>query len=138
MRMNGILGAAIAAIVVTAAVGAQSAGDMKKPSKDGMMNMTYTGCVEVVNHGAMFMLTDVDAGAHPMQGEPAMKHDDAMPSKPIVLAGNSTVKKHVGQKVAVTGALSNGAMGTMRQDLSTLTVSTLKVVAKSCAQEGRS
>jgi hypothetical protein len=133
MGMNRMLGTAIAAIVVTAAVGAQSTGDMKKLSNDGMMNMTYTGCVEVVNHGAMFMLTEVDAGAHPMQGAPAMKHDDTMPSKPIVLAGNSAIQKHIGQKVAVTGALSSGAMGTMRQDLSTLTVDTLKVVAKSCA-----
>ena len=138
MRTNGILGAAIVAFAVTAVVDAQSATNMEKPPNDGMMNMTYTGCVEAVNHGATFMLTGVDGGALPMPGGPAMKHDDAMPSKPIVLTGASAVRKHVGQKVAVTGTLSNGARGTMRQDLSTLTVRTLKVVAKSCAQEGRS
>jgi len=39
----------------------------------------------------------------------------------------------VGQKLAVTGSLSDGSMGTMRQDLATFTIKTLKVIAKSCS-----
>jgi hypothetical protein len=58
---------------------------------------------------------------------------DAMPSKSFALAGSANLIKHVGQKVSVTGSLSDGSMGTMRQDVSTLTVKTLKVIAKSCS-----
>ena len=57
---------------------------------------------------------------------------DAMPSKSFALAG-ANLSKHVGQKVSVTGSLSDASMGTMRQDVSTLTVKTLKVIAKSCS-----
>jgi len=39
----------------------------------------------------------------------------------------------VGQKVSITGSVSEGSMGTMRQDVSTLTIKTLKVIAKSCS-----
>ena len=130
------------------------------------MSMTYTGCVESVNHGAAFLLTKVDSGgAESMHGDKtmthhddmAMKHDemamksdaaktmqheqtpmadekmDAMSSKSFALAGSTDLSKHVGQKVSVTGSLSEGSMGTMRQDVSTLTIKTLKVVAKSCS-----
>jgi hypothetical protein len=124
MRMNWILSAAFVVMAISAAAGAQSSDGMEK--KNDGMNMTYVGCVEAVNHGGTFMLKDVDMG---------MKSDAAMMKKertPIVLAG-SDLKKHVGQKVSINGSLSSGAMGTMRQDLSTLTVKTLKVIAKSCA-----
>ena len=143
---------------VTAAVGAQSAKDMERPSKGDTMSMTYTGCVESVNHGGTFLLTKVDMGAESMHGDTAMKHHDdmamkgdaakpmqheqmpmadekmdMMASKSFVLAGASNLNKHVGHKVSVTGSLSDGAMGTMRQDVSTLTIKTLKVIAKSCS-----
>jgi hypothetical protein len=130
------------------------------------MSMTYTGCVESVNHGAAFLLTQVDSGgAESMHADKtmkhhddmAMKHDDvamksdaakpmqdeqtrvadekmdAMSSKSFALSGSTNLGKHVGQKVSVTGSLSDGSMGTMRQNLSTLTIKTLKVVAKSCS-----
>ena len=58
---------------------------------------------------------------------------DAMPSKSFALVGSRDLSKHVGQKVSVTGSLSDGSMGTMRQDVSTLTIKALKVVAKSCS-----
>ena len=58
---------------------------------------------------------------------------DAMPLKSFALAGSTDLNKHVGQKVSVTGSLSDGSTGTMRQDVSTLTVKTLKVIAKSCS-----
>jgi hypothetical protein len=158
MRTNWILSTAVVAMSVTAAVGAQSAKAMGKPSNGDTMSMTYTGCVQSVNHGGAFLLTKVDdMGAESMHGDTTMKHHDdmamkgdaaktmqheqtpmaeqkmdAMPSKSFALAG-SNLSKHVGQRVSVTGSLSDGSMGTMRQDVSTLTVKTLKVIAKSCS-----
>ncbi len=58
---------------------------------------------------------------------------DGMAPKAFALLGSTDLSKHVGQKVSVTGSLSDGSMGTMRQDLSTLTIKTLKVIAKSCS-----
>jgi len=49
------------------------------------------------------------------------------------LSGSANFSKHVGQKVSVTGSVSDGSAGTMRHDVPTLTVKTLKVIAKSCS-----
>ena len=49
------------------------------------------------------------------------------------VAGSADLSKHVGQKVSITGSLSDGSMGTMRHDLSTLTIKTLRVIGKSCS-----
>jgi hypothetical protein len=71
-----------------------------------------------------------------MQHEQAPVADekmDTMSAKSFALAGSANLSKHIGQKVSVTGSLSDGSMGTMRQDLSTLTIKTLKVIAKSCS-----
>jgi hypothetical protein len=132
---------------------------MHQPTKAETMSTTYTGCVESVNHGAAFLLTNADGGsAKSVHGDKtkkrhddmAMKSDaakmtqheqttvadekmDAMSSRSFALAGSTGIGKHVGQKVSVTGSLSEGSMGTMRQDLSTLTIKTLKVIAKSCS-----
>lgn len=166
MRMNWVLSTAVVAMSVTATVGAQSAKAMHQPSKDDTMSMTYTGCVESVNHGAAFLLTEVDSGsAESMPADKAMKHHDdmamkhddmamksdaaktmhdeqapeadekmdAMSSKSFALAGSTNLSKHTGQKVSVTGSLSGGSMETMRQQVQTLTIKTLKVIAKSCS-----
>ena len=94
------------------------------------------------HHGDIAMKQDDTAmknSAVPMQQERAPMADekdekmDAMTSKSFALAGPSDLSKHVGQTVSVTGSLSNGTMGTMRQDVSTLTIKTLKVIAKSCS-----
>jgi len=139
MRANWILTAAVVAMSATAAIDAQSGKAMGKPSKGDTMSTTYTGCVESVNHGSVFLLTRVD-GAGSMHDDQAMKHHDDMnmkhddvAMKSFTLAGAADLSKHVGQKVSVTGSLSDGSMGTMRQDLSTLTIKTLKVIAKSCS-----
>lgn len=58
---------------------------------------------------------------------------DAMAPKSFALAGSTDLKKHVGQKVSVTGSLSDGSMGTMPQNSATITIRTLKVIAKSCS-----
>src|SRR5215510_6373020 len=59
-------------------------------------------------------------------------HDHMMPGT-VVLTGRSDLKKHVGQKVTVTGSLSHGMSETMPNDRDTLAVASLKVVAKSCS-----
>ena len=140
MRTNWILSTAVVAVSLTAAVGAQSTAAMGKPSQGDAMRMTYTGCVESVNHGAAFLLTGVErGGAESMHGDVAMKHredvtvKDTKPSTSFALAGSANLSKHVGQKVSVTGSLSDGSTGTMRPDVSTVTVKTLKVIAKSCS-----
>jgi hypothetical protein len=160
MKTSWILSTAVVAVSVTAAVGAQSPKVMDKPSNGETMTMTFTGCVKSVNHGGAFLLTEVaKVGPAPMHGDMDMTHHDdgtmkgdaakpmhggqtptadkdtmdTMPFKSIALTGAINLSKHVGQKVSVTGSLSEGAMGTMRDDLSTLTVKTLKVIAKTCS-----
>jgi hypothetical protein len=157
MRTNWILTTAVMAMSVTAAVGAQSAKAMHQPSKGDAMSVAYTGCVESVNHGGAFLLTKIDS-VDSMHDDKTMKHHDdmamksdaakamqheqapvadekmdTMSAKSFALAGSANLSKHIGQKVSVTGSLSDGSMGTMRQDLSTLTIKTLKVIAKSCS-----
>jgi hypothetical protein len=148
----------VVAMSVTASVGAQSAKATGKAANDKTMSTTYTGCVESVNHGAWFVLTRVDTAdrearhrdmamthhddmamkgeAARMQSGPTPMADDtmdAMPSKSFALTGAANLSRYVGQQVSVTGSLSNRPIGTMRHDMSTLTVKTLKVVAASCS-----
>jgi hypothetical protein len=79
---------------VTAAVGAQSAKAMHQPSKGDAMSMTYTGCVESVNHGAVFLLTKIDSGgAESMHGDKTMKHHDDMAMKQDEMAMKSDAAK---------------------------------------------
>ena len=146
MRTNWILSTAALVMCVTAAAATQSATPMGKPAmgKGDSLSVTYTGCLESVNHGASFLLTKA-RGTDSMHDDMAMKHDsdaamkgeaaekmDAMATKSFALAG-SDLAKHVGHKVSVTGSLADDSMGTMRQDVPTLTVKTLKMVAKSCS-----
>jgi hypothetical protein len=168
--MNWILSVVLVTASVTAAAAAQSAKAMGEPSrpgamsmKPGAMSMTYTGCVESVNHGGAFLLTRIDDrqsthhdvsmkhhGGMAPHGDMATKsnevktmdHEDtamadekmgAMPTKALALTGTANLSKHVGQKVSVTGLVSEGSMATMRDDVSTLTIKTLKVIAKSCS-----
>jgi hypothetical protein len=150
MRMNGILNTAIMVMSISAAPGAQSGTAIDKPlMKNDTMTMTYTGCVESVNHDATFLLRPGDDSSTtsarsdvPMKSEVMKKGQmppdakiDAAASKGIVLTGFADLKSYVGQQVSVTGSLSSGSAGTMRHDLSTLTIKTLQVVAKSCAAE---
>lgn len=156
MTMKWLVSTVVLAISVTAAVGAQSARPMGRPSKGDAMAISYTGCVEAVNHGGTFMLTMAERSGS-MHGDMGMTHDDHMAatngagktmqhdeapmadatmagtSKAIALAGSASIKKHIGQKVTVTGTLSDGMAGSMRQDVATLTVKTLKVLARSCS-----
>jgi hypothetical protein len=149
--MRRMWSTAIVIVAVSAAVGAQSAKEMDKPMMDDKTSMTYTGCIESVNHGGTFLLTHVVDDHQMTMGHDAMvqkdsgsakedesaassdMHGDHMMPSGLVLTGPSDLKKHVGQKVTVTGSVSKGSMGGTRNDLDTLTVASLKVVAKACS-----
>ena len=149
--MKWMWSTAVVIVAVSAAVSAQSSKDMSEPKMGDKMNMTYTGCVEAVNHGGSFLLThvadDQSAMMHHdsmMKGDSGMAkkdeprasngmHDDHMMPSAVVLAGRSDLKKHVGQKVTVTGSLSRAMSETMPNGRDTLSVTSLKVLAKSCS-----
>jgi hypothetical protein len=123
---------------------------MGKSMMGDKMPMTYTGCVESVNHGGAYLLThladDHQTGmghdgkmktdsAMAMKDEPASSdmHGDHIWSSSLVLAGAADLKKHVGRRVAVTGVVSKGSMdGGMKGDIDMVTVGSLKVVGKGC------
>ena len=116
--MKWMWSTALVVIAVSTAVNAQSGKEMNESKMGDKMKMTYTGCVEAVNHAGSFLLTHVG--------------DDHMMSTAIALIG-SDLKKHVGQKVTVTGSRLHAMSDAMPNDRDTLAVTSLKVVAKSCS-----
>ena len=171
MKNRFFLSASLVSVVLVGSVWAQSNGAMPdnhsmKHDMDSMgaMKATYVGCVESVNHGARFVLTQVTADAmkptlkkHDSKTED-MKHDDMkhdemksgemksgemksemksgqegadmmVPAALALQAGSVDLRKHVGNKVSVTGSRveSDGADMTP-----TFVITSLKVVAKSC------
>jgi len=63
-------------------------------------------------------------------------HDGGMTMSSVVtLTGRSDFRKHVGQKVSVTGTLSKGSTSSMHDGGETLSVRSLKVLAKACSQK---
>jgi len=138
-------------MAVSATVNGQSGKDMSEPKMGDKTNVTYTGCVEAVNHGGSFLLTHVADDHQAMmhhdsmmtsdskmskKDEPAASnhmHDDHMMPSAVALTGRPDLKKHVSQKVTVTGSLSPGMSEMMPNDRDTLAVASLKVVAKSCS-----
>jgi hypothetical protein len=126
--MKWMWNTAIVIFAVSVAVSAQS----NESKMAGTMSTEYTGCIEAVNHGGSFLLTHL-GDKMAMNDDTMMKKDpDTMPDS-VALTGRKDLKKHVGQKVVVTGSLSHRMSGTMRTDRDTLTVTSLKVVAKSCS-----
>lgn len=133
-------------VAVSAAVSAHPGQAMNTPMMGDDMKMTYTGCIVAVNHGGSFLLTDVSDDHDTMthhdremknESETAEKHEmdgDHMTSRAFVLTGRSDLKKHAGQRVTVTGSLSNRTSETTTNDRGTLAVASLKVVAKSCRE----
>ena len=145
--MKWILGTAFVVVAAAAGVTAQSGQDMTMATT---MKASYTGCVEAANDGHSFLLTHVEEG-HSMSDHMAMadgkspmkKKDDPagahemsgheMKPDGLVLAGRPDLKMHAGKKVAVTGAVSHDKSEMMSADRDTLTVASLKVLAKSCS-----
>src|SRR5262245_757998 len=149
--MKWMWSTAVVVVAVSAGVSAQSAKQTNEPKMSNQMNVTYTGCVEAVNHGGSFLLTHVGDDHQAMMGhdgmmksdsQMAMKdephaanemHEDHMMSSAIVLIGRSDLKKYVGQKVTVSGSRLHAMSETMPNDRDTLAVTSLKVVGKSCS-----
>lgn len=157
--MKWMWSTALVVVAVSAALNAQSKG-MTEPKMadqkmtdhkmaDGM-SMTYTGCVEAQNGGMSFLLTHVGGDQAMMHHDAMMKsgsemaekdgsgasndmHGDRMMPSTFVLAGRTDLKKHVGQKVTVGGTVSHGMADAMPNGPATLTVTSLKVAAKSCS-----
>jgi len=149
--MKWMWSTAFVVVAVSAAASAQSGRDMNGSRMADNMNMTYTGCVEAVNHGGSFLLTHVADDHRAMMHRDAMMktdadmakkdestasndmHGDHMMPSAVVLTGRSDLKKHVGQKVTVSGALSHGMSDAVPNGRDTLSVASLKVIAKSCS-----
>ena len=144
--MKWMWSAAFVAVAVSTVVSAQSSKEINGPKMGNEMNVTYSGCIEAVNGGS-FLLTHVGDDhqtGSAIKRMPTMMNQDAMmktdsemakkaePST-VVLTGRSDLKKHVGQKVTVTGSLSHGMSETMSNNRDTLAVASLKIVAKSCS-----
>ena len=149
--MKRMWSAAIVIVAASAAASAQSGKEMDKSMMGDNMAMTYTGCVESVNHGGSYLLThliedhqmgmghdgkmkkDSDMATKDGSASSDMHGDHMMPSS-LLLAGASDLKKHVGKKVTVTGSVSKVSEdGGMKDELDMLTVGSLKVVAKVCS-----
>lgn len=148
--MRRIWGTAIIIVAVTASARAQRGKEMDASMMGDTTNMTYTGCIESVNHGGTFLLTHVADDRQMTMGHEGMKtdssmekkdesagasdmHEDQMMPSALVLTWSSDLKKHVGQKVTVTGSVSKGPMdGGRRGDIDTLTIGSLKVVGTGC------
>jgi hypothetical protein len=125
--MKWIWSTAIVMVAVSTTLAAQSARDMSEATMGDGVRVTYTGCVEAVNHGGSFLLTHIGQHAAPMTD-----HDDMMATA-VALSGRSDLKKHVGQKVTISGTLAHAMADEMKTRPDTLTVASLKVVAKSCS-----
>jgi len=160
--MNRIWSAALVMAAVPVALGGQTGTRMAAPMMGEKTSLTYTGCVASVNNGAELLLTHVAQDGH-MAGHDGMheamsqgagmeKKDDPVVSTDtdhmmppplelpasFVLTGPPSLKKHVGQTVAVTGTLSKRSVdagmmdGGMKSERDTLTVGSLRVVGKTC------
>jgi len=128
-------------VVAAAALSAQSGKDMKMG--EDMQKTSYTGCIAAGADGTSFLLTHVSGDHGMMHHDGMMKADAEMHdgdhqkmSNDVVLTGRSDLKKHVGQKVTVMGSVSHGMSEMskeMASDRGTLTVTSLKVIGKSCS-----
>jgi len=131
---------------LAATIAAQSGGTMNNDNHAGktanMAKMaadaTYTGCLQPGSTPGTFVL----GGAHQMMknsmpdGTKAgdrMTHDTMAMTTLSLMAKSIDLSKHVGRKVSVIGSLPSGGKDTMGKDESTLTVTTLKVVATACS-----
>jgi hypothetical protein len=127
----------------------QASTSMKQPKK--AKTSVYAGCIQAAGQDGGFVLTHVASGRMDVkQDGAAMGHDVMMPASDamaadhdggmampsiLTLTGRSDFRKHVGQKVSVTGTLSKGATSSTRGVEETLSVRSLKVLAKMCSQE---
>lgn len=132
-----------------ALAGEQASTSMKQPMKE--MTSVYSGCIQAAGQDGTFVLTHVTSGRMDAMHDGApMGHDTMMPKSDamaadhdggmtmrstVTLTGRSDFRKHVGQRVSVTGTVSKGSTSGMHDSGETLSVRSLKVLAKMCSQE---
>ncbi|HUL72258.1 MAG TPA: hypothetical protein VLT86_04105 [Vicinamibacterales bacterium] len=141
--MRNIVSAIGMACVLGAIVGAQSSdGRMAKAHDMGTAkDVTYTGCVEAGMAGSKtFSLTHAtmadDKNDTMKDGAGKMAdHDMGMGGMQAIAITSKSVDltKHVGEKVTVTGPESHDMMDGAAAGATTVTVKTLKRIAKSCS-----
>jgi pentapeptide MXKDX repeat protein len=158
--MTGLLMACLSAAVAAQSAGTMDKGKASGSMHKMTDETTYTGCLEKGSAARTFVLTHAsraDAMQHdsmksestktPSMKDDAMKDDamkkdamaketmnhDMMTSTVSLASSAVNLNKHVGHKVTVSGsadAMGKDATGMMSP---TLTVKTLKMVAKSCS-----
>src|SRR5678815_5609247 len=96
-RMKWIWSTAFVVVAVSAVASAQSGKEMSEPKKGSNMNMTYTGCVEAVNHGGSFLLILV-GGDH--QSGPAARRMAAMVSRVAVMESDFATAERGGSRAS--------------------------------------
>jgi hypothetical protein len=93
---------------------------------------TYTGCVEraAAGHYTLSHVTPADAMTHePMKQDAMGPMKDSMAPEALGLSSSSiNLNRHVGHKVSVSGTQGDAMSG-----VTTFTVKSLKMVAKSCS-----
>lgn len=149
--------ALLVAVVLPAAVGAQSSTMAKgdKMDKMEMKDAMYTGCIAAGTAAGTFVLTHVaddhmgkDAMKKDAMKNDAMKKDamakDTMAATSMPLMSTSVdLAKHIGHKVSVTGTVAHAKMDPMGKDTMAkdamakdgpaFTVKSLKMIAASCS-----
>ena len=156
-----VLCVAIQAAAVASLAATQSSGDMKM-SQENVSAVMYTGCIEAASPGGTFTLTHVAAVdgmskagmskggmskndmAKDGMAKDSMKADtmsmekmdhDSMAPAVIGLMTKPSIdlKKHVGQRVSITGIPVHGQMNGAGTDVASLNVASVKTIAKSCS-----
>jgi hypothetical protein len=153
--MKGMISILAAAVMTTwMGVAAQSGSPMSQDKKMdgiatmGVMDATYTGCIEAAGAGKYTLAHAVEVteamGASSMK-EPSTKKEmamdtmkkDSMMSTTVTLSSTAVdLSKHVGQKVSVTGSaapkMAPMDKGTMAKEPAAFTVKLLRTVSGSC------
>jgi hypothetical protein len=144
----------LAAALSSAAVGAQSGGEMARTDKmDNMkkMDASYTGCIESGAGAGTFALTHLaaadrmakntmkqDAMKEDTMAKDSMSHDSMAPTTLALTGSSAALRKHLGHKVTVVGSLAHEKMDTMQKNAMdkaapTFTVKSVKMVAATCS-----
>lgn len=144
--MNRSLMSAVFVAAMSAAMAAQSSGTMNKGDHAGKMatmdtmaaDTTYTGCLEAGSAPGAFVLSRAEQMMMNSMREDTktgdgMSHDMMMPTMLTLVTTSVDLRKHVGQRVSVTGTSEAAGKDAMGKEPSTFTVKTLKTVAKSCS-----
>jgi hypothetical protein len=143
--MNRTVLSTVFVAVLSATITAQSGNTMNTDhdarmgaKMDNMADATYTGCLQAgstartfILSGATRMMTNSMPGG--VTAADGMNHQMMAMTTLTVMATSVDLRKSVGRKVSVTGSSQPGRKDAMGNEVPTLTVKSLKVVAASCS-----